>query len=85
MSTDESNVEITATALAGLNAAENQVNRTAARLSRVGLPGTDNASDTVDLSTEVVNLLSAKQDFEVNLKSLETGDQMTKEALSILG
>lgn len=79
-------MDIFSAGLEGLRAAESKVDATAARLSRAGLPanGTQPA-DQVDLSTEVVNLLSGKLEYEANLKSLETGAEMAKHTLDILG
>jgi flagellar hook protein FlgE len=71
-------------ALSGLNAAESKLDRTARRLSQIG--AVDNVpTDSVDLATEMVSLMTAKLQFEANLKSLETANQMAKHTIDILG
>ena len=64
--------------LSGMMQAETSVNQIAARLAQP-------ASDTVDLSTEMVSLMSARNSFGVDVKLVQVEDQMTKSALSILG
>jgi flagellar hook protein FlgE len=65
------------TPLSGMTRAETTVNQIATRLAQP-------ATDSVDLSTEMVSLMSAKNDFATNVKVAQTLDQMTKSALSIL-
>ena len=65
------------TPLSGMTQAETTVNQIATRLAQP-------ASDTVDLSTEMVSLLSAKDNFAMDAKVAQTDDEMTKTALSIL-
>ncbi|PWU01360.1 MAG: hypothetical protein C5B51_22875 [Terriglobia bacterium] len=77
-------MDITLTALAGLSQAESAVESAAARLSRAGLSPDGSSGDTVDLATEIVDLMTAKQQFQANLKSLETANEMTKHTLDIL-
>jgi flagellar hook protein FlgE len=80
-----SNMQIFSSALQGLNAAETQLDQTASRISRAGSTENAAAPDSVDLSTEMVNLLTAKVQFAANLKSIEVGNQMEKHTLDILG
>jgi flagellar hook protein FlgE len=63
--------------LSGMTQAETSVNQIAARLAQP-------ASDTVDLSSEMVSLIGARNEFATNAKVAETEDQMTESALSIL-
>jgi flagellar hook protein FlgE len=65
------------TPLSGMTRAETTVNQIATRLAQP-------ATDSVDLSTEMVSLMSAKNDFATNVKVAQTEDQMTQSALSIL-
>jgi len=76
-------MQIFASALQGLNAAETKLDQTASRISRAGTE-TEAAPDAVDLSTEMVNLLTAKQEYAANLKSLQAGNEMAKHTLDIL-
>jgi flagellar hook protein FlgE len=71
-------------ALSGLNAAESKLDQTARRLSQIG--ALDNVpTDSVDLASEMVNLMTAKLQFQANLKSLEAGTEMAKHTIDILG
>jgi flagellar hook protein FlgE len=63
--------------LSGMMQAETTVNQVATRLAQP-------ATDSVDLSTEMVSLMSARNDFATNVKVVQTEDQMTQSALSIL-
>ena len=44
----------------------------------------DASGDTVDLSTEMVNLMSARNEYEANLKSIQTSEEMSRRTLDIL-
>jgi flagellar hook protein FlgE len=61
----------------GLQASEAQFDRVAQDIAA-------QQSDHVDLSTQAVALLQAKNSFEANLKALEAGDEMTKTLLATL-
>jgi hypothetical protein len=65
------------TPLSAMTQAETSVNRIATRLAQP-------AGDSVDLSTEMVSLMSAKDNFAMDVKVAQTEDQMTKGSLSIL-
>jgi len=65
------------TPLSGMMQAETTVNQIATRLAQP-------ASDTADLSSEMVSLMSARDSFAVDVKLVETQDQMTQSALSVL-
>jgi flagellar hook protein FlgE len=75
-------MQIFASALQGLNAAETQLDQTAGRIAHSAENSA--APDSVDLSTDMVNLLTAKQQFAANLKSLEVGNEIAKHTLDIL-
>ncbi len=88
-------MQILAAALEGLQKAEGKLDQTASRLSNLGAltnsapaqptPATPAPTDAVDLSTEMLNLITARTEYDVNLKSLQTGEQMVKHTLDILG
>jgi flagellar hook protein FlgE len=65
------------TPLSGMAQAETSVNQIATRLAQP-------ATDQVDLSTEMVSLMAARNNFSVDVKLAQTEDQMTKSVLSIL-
>ena len=75
-------MQVTYTALGGLQEAENRVDRTASLLARspyyTGPP-----QDEVTLSDTAIQLLEAKSSFDANLDSLKVGDEMERSALSI--
>jgi flagellar hook protein FlgE len=62
--------------LAGMRQAETSVNQIATRLANP-------ASDTVDLSAEMVALMTARNSFAINTKLAQTEDQMMKSAWSV--
>lgn len=71
-------------ALQGLQQADVQLNRAAAKIASAGATSADGANlDVVDLSAEMVALMSARSAFEVNLATLKTADQMQKSLLDV--
>jgi flagellar hook protein FlgE len=69
------------TPLSGLERATSTLNKVAARIAK----GSSASADTVDLSADAVALLVARQNFESNIKSLQTADQLSQSLLKILG
>lgn len=65
------------TPLSGMTRVETTVNQIAARVAQP-------ATDTVDLSTDVVSLMAAKDSFAIDAKLAQAEDQMTQSALSVL-
>jgi hypothetical protein len=65
------------TPLSGMLSAESTVNQIATRVAQP-------ATDTVDLSTEIVAMMAVKDSFAVDAKLAQTEDQMTQSALSVL-
>lgn len=63
--------------LSGMLQAESTVNQIATRVANP-------ASDTVDLSAEMVSLMSARDSFSLGGKLAQVEDQMTQSALSVL-
>ena len=64
--------------LSGMTQAETSVNRIAMRVAQP-------AGDTVDLSTEAVSMMAARNSFATDAKVAKVEDQMTRSTLSILG
>jgi len=77
-------VEILSAALRGLQVAAASLDQTAQRLSKMSSVAAA-PTDTVDLTSEMVNLLTAKREFETNLKLLQAAGEMTRHTLDILG
>ena len=76
---DNRSMDPASIAFRGLQQAEVQLNAAAARIASAGASSADGASlDVVDLSAEMVALMSAQSAFEVNLATLKIADQMQK-------
>jgi len=77
-------MQVTYTALGGLQQAEDRLSRTASVLARspffAGPP-----QDEVSLSDAAVSLLEAKTGFSANLDSIKVADKMEKSAISLVG
>jgi len=78
-------MDFSAIALQGLEQGQLQLENAATRLAGAGAESPDGASlDTVDLSAEVVALMSAKTQFSANLSTLKTADQIQKNAIDLM-
>lgn len=64
------------TPLSGMTHAETSVNQIAERVAQP-------ASDSVDLSTEMVSLISASDNFAIDAKLAQAESQMSASALSV--
>jgi flagellar hook-associated protein FlgK len=63
--------------------AQSTLEKTAQRVSQAG---TNQAGgDTVDLSTEMVNLMAARQQFSASAKVAHIADEMQKSLLNMMG
>ena len=65
--------------LAGIHAAESSLNRTAAQIAQFGFPG----GDSVNLSSEAVALIEARNSFAANVNVVRTEDQITTALLNL--
>ena len=84
---DRETMGIPATALRGLQQAEAQLERSAAKVAAYGRSdssGSGSPVDTVDLATEMVSQISAQDQFAVDLMAIKTSDQMLKSAIDLL-
>ena len=71
-------------ALQGLQRAEVQLETAAARIANAGATSTPGSNlDVVDLSAEMVALMSAQTSFSANLATLKTADQMQKSLIDL--
>jgi flagellar hook protein FlgE len=71
-----------AIALQGLQQAEVRLETTTARIASAGASDGSNV-DVVDLSAEMVALMSAQNSFDANLASLKTADQLQKSLVDL--
>jgi flagellar basal body rod protein FlgG len=70
------------TPLAGLERASASLDRAASRIAAAADPA---QSDSVDLSSEMIAVLEARNSFESNVKVAQTQDEMTRSLLNVLG
>ena len=74
------------TPLQGMHDAESRLNVTASRIAREPFANSQQApQDTVDLSSEMVNLLQERGQFETNTKVVHTQDEMLQSTLNLIG
>jgi flagellar hook protein FlgE len=66
-----------------MNTAETQLNTTASHIAN--LPSAASPQDTVDLSTNMVNLLESSINFAASAKVVHVADEMQQSTLSMLG
>jgi hypothetical protein len=79
-------MDIAATAaLGGLQQAESQVNAIASKIAVSGGSSATDSSDSVDLSTQAVALIQARDDFSANIGTLKTIDEMQRRLFDLLG
>jgi hypothetical protein len=78
---DENGMLDLQTPLSGMNRASASVDRAASRIAAAPFP----PGDSVDLSTEMVALMTGQNSFEANVKVAQTEDQMSRSLLNILG
>ncbi len=80
-------MDISGIALQGLNQAEAQLNQAASNLVDYGTGSAASGGgvDTVDLATQVVALKSAQIQFQLDIKTLKTANQIQENALNVLG
>jgi flagellar basal body rod protein FlgC len=70
--------------LQGLSRTQASFDRAAGRIAKSSLVSSNNPQDQVSLSDEMVAILKARADYEANLKSLETANEMTKKLLDAI-
>jgi flagellar hook-associated protein FlgK len=72
-------------ALQGLGRAQASFDRAAQRIAQPISLVPENPQDQVSLSHEMVALISARNDYQANLRTLQTADKMQKTLLDLLG
>ena len=71
---------ISVSSLQGMQKAEAQVEKAASRIA-----AWPDSSDSVDLSAEIVRMLSARDNFMANVEAARTGDEMQRALLNLVG
>lgn len=73
-------MDVMSAALGGMQNAQSSLERTAERIAGASTA----APDSVDLSTEMVAMLAARNQYQANVRVFQTGDKMQKKLLDIL-
>ena len=71
--------------LQGLTRAQESFDKAASDIARPQSVDQQNPQDQVSLSDSMVALMQARNDYEANLKSLETSNNMAKKLIDMLG
>ena len=85
MRSDTKNMEVQSIGLAGLEKAQEKLAAVARRLSAGVGEAVVGGGDRVDLSAEMVALMEAKLAAGVNLKLVETANEMAAKTVDVLG
>jgi flagellar hook protein FlgE len=73
------------TGLDGLQRAQSAIEATAARIARLPTGVDPIPTDIVDISAQAVALLLAKNAYKASLKAIETGTELSRSTLDLLG
>jgi hypothetical protein len=75
---------ISSIARQGLDQAEIQLQSAASQLAGAGASPNASGPDMVDITAGMVDLMSAKNNFAINISVMKTADEMQKFAIDIL-
>jgi hypothetical protein len=78
-------MDISSIALQGLEQAQVQLEAAATSIASGGASSSGPGPDTVDLSTAVVALLTAKNQFALDIGVLKVADQAQKSLIDVVG
>ncbi len=84
-SADSIDMDVSAIALQGLAQAQVQLESAAASIAGASTASNSAGTDTVDLSTAVVALLTAKNQFSVDLTVLKVANQTQASVINLFG
>jgi flagellar basal body rod protein FlgG len=73
------------TPLEGLSRAQASFDRAAAKIAQPVSIDSQTPQDQVSLSDQMVALIEASNSYQANLKTLQTGNQMQKTLLDLIG
>ena len=71
-------------ALGGMRIAQSSLDSTAQRIAGASPRPPDQPPDSVDLSTEMVAMLAARNQFKASAQVFQAGDKMQKKLLDIM-
>lgn len=78
-------MNLSAIALQGLEQANVQLEKAAIRIATAATPSSDGSNvDTVDLSAEMVAMLSAKNQFLAEIATLKVADEVQKNVVNLI-
>lgn len=78
-------MDLSAIALQGFEQADAQLEKAASRIASAAALSPDGSNvDAVDLSAEMVALLSAKNQFSVEAATLKVADEVQKNAVNLI-
>src|ERR1035441_1200013 len=77
---DENAMDVMSTALGGMRDAQTNLEKMAERVAGASA----STPDSVDLSTEMVGMLAARDQFQLNARVFQTAGEMQKKLLDIL-
>ena len=72
-------MDVMSAALGGMRTAQNSLEKTAERIAGA----TTQPQDSVDLSTEMVEMLAAANQYQANARVITTTDQIMQETMNI--
>ena len=82
---DRWDMDLSAIALQGLQQADAQLNAAASKIASLGASSANGAGlDSVDLSAEVVALMSARNQTAANLATLHTASEIQKNVIDLM-
>jgi flagellar hook protein FlgE len=74
-------MDIMGIALGGMQNAAGSLEKSAGKIAKAADPAT---ADAIDLSSEMVALLDARNQFRTNARVIQTADEMQKTTLNLL-
>jgi flagellar hook protein FlgE len=77
-------MDVMSVALGGMRNAQSSFETTAQRIAGASTRPPDQPPDSVDLSTEMVAMLAARNQFKASAQVFQAGDQMQKKLLDIM-
>jgi len=74
-------MQIIGTALGGMQQASSTLEKAAGKIAKAADPA---AQDQISLSSEMIALIDARNQFQTNARVIQTGDDMQKTMLNLL-
>ncbi len=81
---DRRDMDVSAIALQGYQQAEARLNRAASNIASSPASAAAGSPDTVDLSTQILELMSAKDQAAISLATIETANQVQQNLIDLM-